>query len=67
MLAALHTGSLDWCVEDAVDHEDVGIVDQGDTSVVQFEWVVVQQWGNVAVLQERVVQQAARQVAGHVG
>ena len=66
MLAALHTGSLDWCVEDPVD-QDVGVVDQGDTAAVQFEWVVVQQWGNVAVLQERVVQQAARQVAGHVG
>jgi len=39
VLAALHTGSLDWCVEDAVD-QDVGVVDQGDTSVVQFEFVV---------------------------
>ena len=65
-MAALHTGSLDWCVEESVD-QDVGVVDQGDTAAVQFEWVVVQQWGNVAVLQERVVQQAARQVAGHVG
>jgi len=65
-LAALHTGSLDWCVEESVD-QDVGAVDQGDTAAVQFEWVVVQQWANVAVQQERVVQQAARQVAGHVG
>ena len=59
MLAALHTGSLDWCIEESVD--------QGDTAAVQFEWVVVLQWANVTVQQERVVQQAAHQVAGHVG